>query len=93
MEAGRDWKADASYSVRLTRDKDALPPEERERIARHLPMCASILNRQGDHCSMRESVIFTRSDHGWMPKALVAGRPDLLPRVAEEGRRITAGTR
>ena len=87
VEAGRDWKVDAAYSVRLMRDKEALPQEEQERIARHLPMCDAVLVRKGDHCSMRESVMFTRSAYGWMPKDLVAGRPDLLPRVAEEGKR------
>ena len=87
VEAGKDWKVDASYSVRLIRDKDALPQEEQERIARHLPMCDAVLVRKGDRCSMRESVMFTRSAYGWMPKELVAGRPDLLPRVAAEGKR------
>ena len=87
VEAGKDWKVDASYSVRLIRDKDALPQEEQERIARHLPMCDTVLVRKGDQCSMRESVMFTRSAYGWMPKELAAGRPDLLPRVAEEGKR------
>ncbi|MDR2694982.1 MAG: hypothetical protein LBC79_01195 [Deltaproteobacteria bacterium] len=91
VEAGKDWKVDASYSVRLARDKDALPSEEQARITRHLPMCDSVLIRTGDHCFMRESVIFTRSAYGWMPRELAAGRPDLLPRIAEEGRRIAAG--
>ena len=90
VEAGRDWKVDASYRVRLTEDKHALQQEEQERIARHLPMCDSVLMRKGDHCTMRESVIFTHSAYGWMPKDLAAGRPDLLPRIAEEGKRITA---
>jgi hypothetical protein len=40
---------------------------------------------------MRESVVFTRSAYGWMPRELAVGRPDLLPRIAEEGRRIAAG--
>jgi hypothetical protein len=93
VEAGKDWKVDASYSIRLTNDKDALPPEEQERIVRHLPMCDSVLVHKGDRCTMRESVIFTRSAHGWMPKELAAGRPDLLPRIAEEGKRIAAGGR
>ena len=91
VEAGKDWRVDASYSVRLTDDKQALPQEEQERIARFLPMCDSVLNHKGDHCAMREEVIFTRSAHGWMPRELVAGRPDLLSRVAEEGKRIAAG--
>jgi hypothetical protein len=92
VEAGKEWKVDASYSVRLTDDKHTLPQEERERIVRHLPLCDSILIRKDDRCAMRESVLFTRSDYGWMPKDLVAGRPDLLPRIAEESRRVTAGT-
>jgi hypothetical protein len=92
VEAGKDWKVDAAYSIRLTKDKSALPQEEQERIARYLPLCDSVLNRTGDHCAMRESVIFTRSDYGWMPRELAAARPDLLPRIAEEGRRIAAGT-
>jgi len=92
VEAGKDWNVDTSYRVRLTKDKDTLPREEQERITRHLPMCDSILIRQGDHCTLRESVIFTRSAYGWMPKDLVAGKPDLLPRIAEEGKRIVAGT-
>ena len=91
VEAGKDWKVDASYSVRLTNDKNALPPEEQERIARYLPLCDPVLNRKGDHCAMRESVVFTRSAYGWMPRELAVGRPDLLPRIAEEGRRIAAG--
>jgi hypothetical protein len=87
VEAGKDWKVDASYRVRLTSDKNALPREEQERIARYLPQCDPMLNHKGDHCAMRESVVFTRSDYGWMPKELAVGRPDLLPRIAEEGRR------
>jgi hypothetical protein len=93
VEAGKDWKVDASYSVRLTRDKNALPREEQERIALHLPMCDAVLIHRDDHCFMRESVMFTRSAYGWMPRELAAGRPDLLPRVAEEGRRIAAGSK
>jgi len=85
VEAGKDWKVDASYRVRLT------PQEEQERIARYLPRCDPVLNHKGDHCAMRESVVFTRSAYGWMPRDLAVGRPDLLPRVAEEGRRIAAG--
>ena len=91
VEAGKDWKVDTSYSVRLTEDKHALPQEEQERITRHLPMCDAVLVHKGDHCAMRERVIFTHSAYGWMPKDLVAGRPDLLPRIAEEGKRIAAG--
>lgn|GEM_PF-3884199 len=91
VEAGKDWKVDTSYGVRLTDDKDTLTQEEQERIARHLPMCDSILIHKDDHCTMRESVIFTQSAYGWMPRDLVASRPDLLPRVAEEGKRIAAG--
>jgi hypothetical protein len=91
VEAGRDWKVDVTYSIRPTKDKSALPQDERERIARYLPLCDSVLNRTDDHCAMRESVIFTRSDYGWMPRELAAGRPDMLPRIAEEGRRIAAG--
>jgi hypothetical protein len=91
VEAGKDWKVDASYSVRLTADKNVLPQEEQERIVRHLPLCDSVLIRQGDRCTMRESVMFTHSAYGWMPKELAAVRPDLLPRIAEEGTRIAAG--
>ena len=91
VEAGKDWKVDTSYSVRLTKDKNALSQEEQARIARHLPMCDSVLTHKGDHCAMRESVVFTHSVYGWMPKDLVVGRPDLLPRIAEEGKRIAAG--
>jgi len=93
VEAGKDWKVDASYTVRLTSDKNALPQEEQERIARYLPLCDAVLIRRGDHCGMRESVVFTRSAYGWMPRDLAVGRPDLLPRIAEEGRRIAAGAR
>jgi len=92
VEAGRDWKVELSYTVRLKQDADALPREERDRIARHLPLCAPLLQREGDCCAMRESVVVTRSAYGWMPRDLVAGRPDLLPRIAEEGRRIAAGS-
>jgi hypothetical protein len=88
VEAGKDWKVDASYRVRLTNDRYALPPEEQERIARYLPMCDAVLNRTGDHCALRESVIFTRSDYGWMPRELALGKPDLLPRIAEEGKKF-----
>jgi hypothetical protein len=91
VEAGKDWKVDASYRVRLASDKSALPQEEQERIARYLPQCDPVLNHKGDLCAMRESVVFTRSAYGWMPRELAAGRPDLLPRIAEEGRRIAAG--
>ena len=86
-ETGKDWKVDASYRVRLTNDRNALPPEEQERIARYLPMCDAILNRAGDHCTLRESVTFTRSAYGWMPRELAVGKPDLLPRIAEEGKK------
>ena len=86
-EAGKDWAVDVSYRVRLMEDRQALPTEEQERIARYLPMCDAVLKRKGDHCALRENVIFTLSAYGWMPKDLVAGRPDLLPRIAEEGRR------
>jgi len=92
VEAGKDWNVDASYRVSLTQEKDTLPQEEQERIKRHLPMCDSILVHLGDHCTLRESVIFSRSAYGWMPKDLVAGRPDLLPRIAGEGKRVDAGT-
>ena len=88
VEAGKDWKVDASYRVRLTNDRHALPPEEQERIARYLPMCDAVLNRTGDHCALRESVTFTRSAYGWMPRELVVGKPDLLPRIAAEGKRF-----
>jgi hypothetical protein len=91
VEAGRDWKVVLSYRARLTQDAGALPQEEQERILRHLSLCVPVLQRAGDHCALRESVIFTRSAYGWMPKELVAGRPDLLPHIAEEGRRIVAG--
>jgi hypothetical protein len=91
VEAGKDWAVDVSYRVRLTDDRQALPQEEQERIVRYLPMCDTVLNRKGDHCTLRESVIFTLSVYGWMPRELAAGRPDLLPRIAEEGRRIAAG--
>ena len=91
VKAGKDWKVSASYSVRLTNDKSALPLEEQERIARFLPLCDSVLNRKGDHCTMREDLIFIRSAYGWMPRELAVGRPDLLPHIAEEGRRIAAG--
>ena len=83
---------DASYTVRLTKEKNELPREEQERITRHLPMCDSVLLHKGDHCSLRESVIFARSDYSWMRKYLAAGRPDLHPLIAEEGKRIAAGT-
>jgi hypothetical protein len=83
VEAGKDWKVDASYSVRLTADKSTLPQEEQERILRYLSMCAQVLVHKDDRCTMRESVIFTRSPYGWMPRELVAGRPDLLPRIAD----------
>jgi hypothetical protein len=88
VEAGKDWKVDASYRVRLTGDRDALPPEEQERIARYLPMCDAVLNRTGDHCALRESVTFTRSAYGWMPRDIALGKPDLLPRIAEEGKKF-----
>ena len=91
VEAGKDWKVDTSYRVRLTQDKNTLPLEEQERIARHLPMCDSVLNHKGDPCTLSESVIFTRSAYGWMPRELAINRPDLLLRVAEEGKRIAAG--
>ena len=91
VEAGKDWKVDASYRVHLTQDKNTLPQEEQERIARHLPMCESVLIHKGDPCTLNESVIFTRSAYGWMPKDLAVNRPDLLPRIAEEGKRIAAG--
>jgi hypothetical protein len=82
VEAGKDWKVNATYSVRLTADKSALPQEEQERILRYLSMCAPVLVHKDDRCTMRESVMFTRSPYGWMPKELVVGRPDLLPRIA-----------
>ena len=88
VEAGKDWKVDASYRVRLTNDRNTLPPEEQERIVRYLPMCDSVLNRMGDQCTLRESVIFTHSAYGWMPRELVLGKPDLLPRIAEEGKKF-----
>jgi hypothetical protein len=90
VEAGKDWKVDASYSVRLMEDRDALPPAEQERIARYLPMCDAILIRKGEHCTLRESVVFTKSAYGWMPRDIAVGKPDLLPRIAEEGKRIAA---
>ena len=91
VRAGKDWKVDASYRVRLTRDRHALPPEEQERIALYLPMCEAVLKRAGDRCALRESVIFTRSASGWMPRELAVGKPDLLPRIAEAARRLAAG--
>ena len=91
VKAGKDWKVSASYSVRLTRDRNELPLEEQKRIAHFLPLCDSVLNLKDDHCTMREELIFTHSAYGWMPKELAAGRPDLLPLIAEEGRRIAAG--
>jgi hypothetical protein len=91
VETGEDWRVDTSYRVRLTQDMDTLPREEQERIARYLPMCDSILIHKGDPCNVRESVIFTRSAYGWMPKDLAVNRPNLLPSIAEEGKRIAAG--
>ena len=91
VKAGKDWKVDASYNVRLTRDKSELPQEEQKRIAHFLPLCDSVLNRKDDHCTMREELIFIHSPYGWMPRELAVGRPDLLPRIAEEGKRIAAG--
>jgi len=88
--ADKDWQVDASYKMRLTADKDALPQEEQERIARYLSMCDSVLVHKSDHCSMRKSMVVTHTPYGWMPRELVASRPDLLPRIAEESKRLAS---
>ncbi|MDL2272914.1 hypothetical protein LJC23_07800 [Desulfovibrio sp. OttesenSCG-928-I05] len=78
--SGRDVAVTFSYTIVVDRDKSELPAAEIDRYYKYLPMCGDAALTPGGRCAMEETMDYTlTTEFGWMPKAFVDFRPELLP--------------
>ncbi len=81
---GGNYTVTFDYSVVLDQDEAALPPEERMRFRRFLPMCSNLPIARGTSCSLREEMLFVHTwRYGWMPDPFIKFRPELLKDIAD----------